>query len=123
MLKQEVWKSLYDDNDDDVNKSFKIFYNKYLEIFNSAFPIKRISIEKKKGINHKQISSIVQLKEILDLILILSEYNFTLKDVYKEVKKQYDRELVAQKSKLYDQKISSSDKKKQNTLVNSKIFK
>lgn len=109
-LEQEDWTTLYNDIVD-ANESFSIFYNIYLKIFNLAFPLQRIPINKKNRNNPKQISSVTQLKDRLDLLLILSQHNPSLKNTYKETKKQYDRELAAQKSKSFNQRITSSDNK------------
>lgn len=92
LIHKENWISIYKLANNNVNAQFDEFHRLYLKNFNEAFPLKKIMVRR----NPKTIIPNMEIKEMknkLDLLLVMSTYEKSFKDKYCETKIQYDKLL------------------------------
>lgn len=120
ILRDQNWTVLYGIPDKDVNEQFNIFHNIYSELFNRAFPLRKVSNNKKRKMANKN-PIIEEMKNRLDILLVISTYDERFKEKYHETKIEYDQLLVQQKKKKFETLIETSDNKNKTiwTVINS----
>lgn len=109
-LKQLTWEDVYSVERFDVNKQWDVFMGGFINVFHSCFPLKRVCT-KTKIKHYTQSETIKECKKRLDTLLILKNQNSKYKDQYNQTKREYDRLLIKERSKLYENKIKKSDNK------------
>lgn len=110
LLRDQNWTALYEITEKDVNDQFNMFHSIYLQLFNRAFTLRKISKNKRR----KMVSSDPEIKEIknrLDILLVLSTYDGRFKGEYRDTKIKYDQLLLKQIKKKYGTLIERSDNK------------
>lgn len=109
-LREQVWESVYEVDVSDVNGQWNAFLGLFLTIFYENFPLKKVSLERRKrGIMYSQ--EIIDCKYRLDVLLVMSQHDHYYKEIYKTVKRQYDSLLKAARIEMYENKIEQSENK------------
>ena len=110
-LKTQDWLGTYSLHRSDVNEQWRRFICVYINIFNHCFPKKLVNKSIKRKCLYKKSVELDDIKKRLDLILILKNQNMNFNNLYKQVKKEYDKLLIKSRAKNYEEKIRTSDNK------------
>ncbi|XP_044766173.1 uncharacterized protein LOC123322295 [Coccinella septempunctata] len=120
-LAEQDWTPVYNISREDVDLQFNTFLELYQNNLNRACPLVRITKESKHLKNLTTDPTIKELKNRLDILLLLSQKDSAFKKEYSEIKKQYDSALIQQKKAKFEKIIEDSDNKNKAiwTVINS----
>lgn len=119
-LINQDWSQIYNTDGSDVNLQFEKFHRLYTDHLNKACPLTKLRNRKINRLDRSN-PKIREIKNRLDILLVLKEGNSELKEEYKQVKKEYDSALIQQKQKALEEKINNADNKNKATwsIINS----
>lgn len=107
-LADQDWLDVFNQNESDVNRQWENFMQTLLPIFNQCFPLKQMKINKNKKPHYKTLE-LVECKNQLDLLLVLSQTEDGYKEAYNMIKRRYNQLLIDSKRKYYKHQIENSD--------------
>lgn len=109
-LKEQNWFPLYEFDEKNINSQFDYFHQVYLNKFNEVFPAKRINMNRKRKTARRDQEA-ENIKQKLDILLVLSTQDNSFKDMYQKTKIQYDNHLKKKKREKFDIAIQKSENK------------
>lgn len=113
-LKLVFWEEILKPSENlDINTSWSNFSNIFSKIFNTSFPIKELNDTPMKHPTYTP--EIREIKNLLDYLLVASQYNDVLLDAYKEVKHKYNNALKENQTTFFGDMIENAKNKTKTT--------
>lgn len=111
-LHGQTWDEVYNCRLDDVNKQWVCFINNFKNIFNECFPKKLVKVKSNnKTYYNGDNQALVECKNRLDILLVISRNDGNYKQMYNEEKVRYNGLLLESRKSIYENKIVNSDNK------------
>lgn len=90
-----------------------VFSNKFIGLFNVSFPLRKYPKHANVNNCYQSDASVIECKRRLDILYTVSFNNPAYKELYKQVKKEYNKKLTIAKHKKFQDKIDHSTNKAQ----------
>ncbi|KAK9884630.1 hypothetical protein WA026_007470 [Henosepilachna vigintioctopunctata] len=107
-LKLQEWNSVYEIPEEEINQQWEKFTNIFKTELNYACPLRKTKISGKKNQKSRN-EKLSKCKTRLDILHTCKTFNPMFMELYKEVKKEYDKMLRDEKGDIYRQQILQSD--------------
>lgn len=110
-LLHQDWQELFQIGEDDVDKQWQFFMDVFNDIFEKSFPKKTFRNRAKRSKNIYHNSEIFNLKNKLDILLVVRHRDDRYDEQYRQTKREYNRLLADTRKIFYKNRISESDNK------------
>lgn len=111
ILKEQQWLEVYQINQTDVNKQWSTFMNTFMPAFNQCFPKKLVNPTQKSNNMYVNNENVHNVKNRLDICLMLKRQNNRYNEMYTNLKKEYDNLLAKTRAQNYAYRIRNADNK------------
>lgn len=111
LLSEQDWQFVFEVDVMNVNAQWNAFMQIISPLFNCCFPVRSIRVPKKNKMVYYNSPRVIELKNQLDLLLVLSRADNGYKEAYRVIKHKYNTALKASRKEYYSRKIDNSDNK------------
>lgn len=115
VLSDQNWDDVLHSTEEDVNNLWNTFSERFCSLFRNNFQEKVYKSKNKLSKPKFKNSKVENLKNQLDILLVVSRIDSSYRNAYKNLKIKYDRAICEVRKAYYGDKISESNNKSKTT--------